>query len=67
MARPYKGDRQTVTSKIPRSTAHRLGNVQQVTSETTTDLIARLLEEYVNKAETELEMQQEALPIPKAS
>lgn len=61
MAQPYKGDRQTVTSKIPRTTARRLDNVLEITSETRTDLIARLLEEYVAKTEAAMDRDQEAL------
>ncbi len=61
MAQPYKGDRQTVTSKIPRTMARRLNNVLEVTAETRTDLIARLLEEYVADAEADLARDQEAL------
>ncbi len=61
MAQPYKGDRQTVTSKIPRTTARRLDHVLEVTSETRTDLIARLLEEYVTEAEAAMNRNQEAL------
>lgn len=47
MAQPHKGDRQTVTSKIPRDDSNKLDAVVALTSEAKSDIVARLLHEWL--------------------
>lgn len=67
MARMSKGDRQTVTSKIPRADAEKLNRVVELTSESRSELLARLLHDHLKTIDLEAIMAQEALPIAKAS
>lgn len=68
MARPYKGDRHVVTAKIPRADADKLQKVVELTAETRSDIVARLLHEHLKAIDIDaLERRQEALPIARAS
>ena len=67
MARMSKGDRQTVTSKIPRADAERLNRVVEITSESRSELLARLLHDHLKTIDLDALDGQEALPIAKAS
>ncbi|MCH6472457.1 hypothetical protein [Sinomonas terrae] len=68
MARPYKGDRHVVTAKIPRADADKLQKVVELTAETRSDIVARLLHEHLKSIDIDaLERHQEALPIARAS
>lgn len=67
MARMHKGDRQTVTSKIPRADAEKLNRVVAITSESRSELLARLLHDHLKTIDLEALSAQEALPIAKAS
>ncbi|MEZ2390250.1 hypothetical protein AB6813_11995 [bacterium RCC_150] len=67
MARMYKGDRQTVTSKIPRADAEKLNKVVELTSESRSELLARLLHDHLKSIDLDVLTAQEALPIAKAS
>lgn len=67
MARMHKGDRQTVTSKIPRADAEKLNRVVEITSESRSELLARLLHDHLKTIDIDALDGQEALPIAKAS
>jgi hypothetical protein len=67
MARMHKGDRQTVTSKIPRSDAEKLNRVVEITSESRSELLARLLHDHLKTIDLDALDGQETLPIAKAS
>lgn len=67
MARMYKGDRQTVTSKIPRADAEKLNRVVEITAESRSELLARLLHDHLNTIDLDALAGQEALPMAKAS
>ncbi|CAN7553688.1 hypothetical protein ACFVYC_18410 [Pseudarthrobacter sp. NPDC058329] len=67
MARMHKGDRQTVTSKIPRADAEKLNRVVEITSESRSELLARLLHDHLKTIDLDALDGQEALPIAKAS
>lgn len=67
MAQPYKGDRQSVTSKIPREQAKQLDRVVRLTSETRSELIARLLDEYLRNFDFSAFENTQELPIRQAS
>ncbi|MDJ0321961.1 hypothetical protein [Pseudarthrobacter sp. PS3-L1] len=66
MAQPYKGDRQTVTAKIPRADAEKLNRVVEATSESRSELLARLLHAHLETVDLD-SFAQEALPIARAS
>ncbi|MEA5456951.1 hypothetical protein SPF06_19690 [Sinomonas sp. JGH33] len=53
MAQPHKGDRQTVTSKIPRKDSDKLDAVVALTSEAKSDIVARLLHEWLETIDLE--------------
>lgn len=67
MARIHKGDRQTVTSKIPRADAEKLNRVVEITAESRSELLARLLHDHLNAIDLDALAGQEALPMAKAS
>lgn len=67
MARMHKGDRQTVTSKIPRADAEKLNRVVEITAESRSELLARLLHDHLNAIDLDALAGQEALPMAKAS
>lgn len=67
MARMHKGDRQTVTSKIPRADAEKLNRVVEITSESRSELLARLLHDHLKTIDLDALDSQEALPIAQAS
>lgn len=67
MARMHKGDRQTVTSKIPRADAEKLNRVVEITSESRSELLARLLHDHLKTIDLDALDGQEALPIARAS
>ena len=67
MARMHKGDRQTVTSKIPRADAEKLNRVVEITSESRSELLARLLHDHLKTIDLDALDGQEALPFAKAS
>ena len=67
MARMHKGDRQTVTSNIPRADAEKLNRVVEITSESRSELLARLLHDHLKTIDLDALDGQEALPIAKAS
>jgi metal-responsive CopG/Arc/MetJ family transcriptional regulator len=67
MAQPYKGDRQSVTSKIPREQAKQLDDIVRVTSESRSDLIARLLDEYIRNFDFTSHRTTQELPLRHAS
>ena len=67
MARMHKGDRQTVTSKIPRADAEKLNRVVEITSESRSELLARLLHDHLKTIDLDALDGQEAFPIAKAS
>ena len=67
MARMHKGDRQTVTSKIPRADAEKLNRVVEITSESRSELLARLLHDHLKTIDLDALDGQEALPMAKAS
>ena len=67
MARMHKGDRQTVTSKIPRADAEKLNRIVEITSESRSELLARLLHDHLKTIDLDALDGQEALPIAKAS
>ncbi|MDR7161750.1 hypothetical protein [Arthrobacter sp. BE255] len=67
MARMHKGDRQTVTSKIPRADAEKLNRVVEITAESRSELLARLLHDHLNTIDLDALAGQEALPMAKAS
>jgi hypothetical protein len=51
MAQPHKGDRQTVTSKIPRKDSDKLDAVVALTSESKSEIVARLLHEWLDSVD----------------
>jgi acyl-CoA thioesterase FadM len=67
MARMHKGDRLTVTSKIPRADAEKLSRVVEITSESRSELLARLLHDHLSTINFDELDVQESLPIAKAS
>ncbi|MEO3935083.1 hypothetical protein WMO79_19990 [Micrococcaceae bacterium Sec7.4] len=67
MAQMHKGDRLTVTSKIPRADAVKLTRVVEITSESRSELLARLLHEHLSTIDLDALEGQESLPIAKAS
>ena len=67
MARMHKGDRQTVTSKIPRADAEKLNRVVEITAESRSELLARLLHNHLKTIDLDALDGQEALPMAKAS
>ena len=67
MARMHKGDRQTVTSKIPRADAEKLNRIVEITSESRSELLARLLHDHLKTIDLDALDGQEALPMAKAS
>jgi acyl-CoA thioesterase FadM len=67
MARMHKGDRLTVTSKIPRADAEKLSRVVEITSESRSELLARLLHDHLSTINFDELDGQESLPIAKAS
>ncbi len=60
MARMHKGDRQTVTSKIPRADAEKLNRVVEITAESRSELLARLLHDHLNAIDLDALAGQEA-------
>ncbi|MGT2464200.1 hypothetical protein [Sinomonas atrocyanea] len=51
MAQPHKGERQTVTSKIPRKDSEKLDAVVALTSESKSEIVARLLHEWLDSVD----------------
>lgn len=66
MARISKGDRQTVTSKIPRADAEKLNRVVEITAESRSELLARLLHDHLKSIDLDALSTQGAL-LEKAS
>lgn len=67
MARMHKGDRHVVTAKIPRADADKLRRVVELTAETRSDIVARLLHEHLQTIDLEALDAQEKLPMARAS
>jgi hypothetical protein len=63
MARISKGDRVTVTAKIPAAYAPKLAGYVDATGETRSELIARLVTAHLDSVDLVAERGQERLPL----
>ena len=53
MARPYKGDRLPLSSKIPRRDADKLEAISELMAESKSDIVARLVHEWLETVDIE--------------
>jgi hypothetical protein len=67
MAQPHKGDRKPLTANIPIADAVKLAKVVQLTGESRSELVSRLLHEHLQTIDIDFLADQEGLSIAKAS
>jgi hypothetical protein len=67
MAQPYKGPRHVITARLQIGDADKLAAVVHATGESRSDIIARLVHDYLKTIDLDQTTGQEALPIKKAS
>lgn len=53
MPRPYKGDRLPLTARIPRNDSDRLEAVAELTSESKSDIVARIVHDYLESLDVD--------------
>lgn len=63
MPQPHKGDRRPLSAKIPSADAIKLAKVVELTGETRSDLVTRLVHEHLKTIDLDAIPGQEALPM----
>lgn len=63
MTRPYKGDRVSLTTKVPRAYYEKLDRLSRVRGQTKVDYIANLITRDLDQIDVEAEEGQESFPL----
>lgn len=67
MPMPSKGDRKPLSAHIPRADAEKLALVVELTGESRSEIVTRLVHAHLESLDIESLCRQEALPIARAS